>query len=303
MCPCIPASRPGFNHYPAPFCPRTEHPTGRLRLIETPVLRRRPTSSQAQPGDRDGTVGVETEPHSPTSAAHTAAQFTTTHWSTVLAAGDRASPGSQEALEKLCRTYWLPVYAFVRHQGYQAKQAEDLTQGFFEQLIRKELTSRADPERGRFRNFLLRFLTQFLADELRREHALKRGGGRVLLPLDRSAAEQCLSSEPSPEIAFARKWALTVLDEVLGLLKQEFEESGESALFEALSPYLPAERGLPAYAEVAPRLGLTEGAVKIGVHRMRLRYRELLRAAVAQTVAAPAEIDDEIRYLFQVLSQ
>jgi len=231
-----------------------------------------------------------------------AAQFATTHWSVVLAAGDGASPDSREALEKLCRTYWFPVYAFVRHKGYQPEQAEDLTQGFFEQLIRKELTSRADPERGRFRSFLLRVLTQFLADELRRERALKRGGDTVLLPLDQSTAEHRLSPEPSPEIAFARKWALTVLDEVLGLLKREFEESGKSALFQALSSYLPAERGLPAYAEVAQRLGITENAVKIGVHRMRQRYRELLRAVVAQTVADPAEIDDEIRFLFQVLS-
>jgi RNA polymerase sigma-70 factor (ECF subfamily) len=231
------------------------------------------------------------------------AQFATTHWSTVLAAGDSASPDSREALEKLCRTYWLPVYAFVRHRGYQVQQAEDLTQGFFEQLIEKELASRADPERGRFRSFLLKVLTQFLADAHRREQALKRGGDKVLLPLDRSIVEQRLSSEPSPETAFARKWALAVLDAVLGLLKQDFEASGKSALFEALSPYLPAERGLPAQAEVAKQLGITESAVKVGVHRMRLRYRELLRAVVAQTVADPAEIDDEIRFLFQILCQ
>jgi RNA polymerase sigma-70 factor (ECF subfamily) len=237
------------------------------------------------------------------SASRSSAQFATTHWSVVLAAGDCASPDSREALEKLCRTYWFPVYAFVRHKGYKVEQAEDLTQGFFEQLIEKELASRADRERGRFRSFLLKILTQFLTDEHRREHALKRGGDQVPLPLDRSTAEQRLSSEPSPEIAFARKWALTVLDEVLGLLKQEFEGTGKSAFFEALSPYLPAERGLPAYAEVAQQLGVTEGAVKVGVHRMRLRYRELLRAVVAQTVANPAEIDDEIRFLFQVLSR
>jgi RNA polymerase sigma-70 factor (ECF subfamily) len=150
---------------------------------------------------------------------------------------------------------------------------------------------------------LLKVLTQFLADEHRREHALKRGGDKVLLPLDRSIVEQRLSSEPSPETAFARKWALAVLDAVLGLLKQDFEASGKSALFEALSPYLPAERGLPAQAEVAKQLGITESAVKVGVHRMRLRYRELLRAVVAQTVADPAEIDDEIRFLFQILCQ
>jgi len=246
---------------------------------------------------------MATQSHSPESATRASGQFATTHWSTVLAAGESASPGASEALEKLCRTYWSPVCVFVRRQGYNREQAEDLTQGFFEQLIEKELASRADPERGRFRNFLLKVLTQFLADERRREHALKRGGDRVLLPLDRSTVEQRLSSEPSPEIAFARKWALTVLDEVLGLLKQEFEASGKSAFFVALSSYLPAERGLPAYAEVARQLGITEGTVKVGVHRLRLRYRELLRAVVAQTVANPAEIDDEIRFLFQVLSQ
>jgi len=239
----------------------------------------------------------------PDSAARTSAQFATTHWSTVLAAGESASPGASEALEKLCRTYWLPVYVFIRHQGYGREPAEDLPQGFFEQLIEKELASRADPERGRFRNFLLKVLTQFLADERRRDRALKRGGDKVLLPLDRSTAEQCLSSEPSPEIAFARKWALTVLDEVLALLKQESEGSGKAAVFDALSPYLQGEQGLPHYAEVARQLGLTESAVKVGVHRMRLRYRELLRAVVAQTVADPSEIDDEIRFLFQVLSR
>jgi len=246
---------------------------------------------------------MECGDQAPKSAARTSAQFATTHWSTVLAAGESASPGASEALEKLCRTYWLPVFVFVRHQGYGREPAEDLTQGFFEQLIEKELASRADPERGRFRNFLLKVLTQFLADERRRERALKRGGDKVLLPLDRSTAEQRLSSEPSPEIAFARKWALAVLDDVLGLLKQESEGSGKAAVFDALSPYLQGEQGLPHYAEVARPLGMTESAVKVGVHRMRLRYRELLRAVVAQTVADPAEIDDEIRFLFQVLSR
>jgi RNA polymerase sigma-70 factor (ECF subfamily) len=241
----------------------------------------------------------------PNSAARTSAQFATTHWSTVLAAGESASPGASEALEKLCRTYWLPVFVFVRHQGYAREPAEDLTQGFFEQLIEKELASRADPERGRFRNFLLKVLTQFLTDERRRDRALKRGGDTPLLPLDRSLAEERLASEtePSPEIAFARKWALTVLDKVLALLKQESEGAGKAAVFEALSPYLQGEHGLPHYAEVARQLGMTESAVKVGVHRMRLRYRELLRAVVAQTVADPSEIDDEIRFLFQVLSR
>ena len=239
------------------------------------------------------------------SGARTAAQFATTHWSTVLAAGESASPGASEALERLCRTYWLPVYVFVRHQGYNREQAEDLTQGFFEQLIEKELTSRADPERGRFRNFLLKVLTQFLADERRGERALKRGGDKPLLPLNLSLEEQHLASEsePTPEIAFDRKWALTVLDEVLGLLKQESERSGKVAVFEALSLYLQGEQGLAHYAEVARQLGMTESAVKVGIHRMRLRYRELLRAVVAQTVADPEEIDDEIRSLFQVLSR
>jgi RNA polymerase sigma-70 factor (ECF subfamily) len=248
---------------------------------------------------------MATESHSPESATRASGQFATTHWSTVLAAGESASPGASEALEKLCRTYWSPVCVFVRRQGYNREQAEDLTQGFFEQLIEKELASRADPEHGRFRNFLLKVLTQFLADKHRRERALKRGGGKPLLPLSRSLAEEPLVSEtePSSEMAFARKWALAVLDEVLGLLKHESEGSGRAAVFQALSPYLQGEQGLPHYAEVARQLGMTESAVKVAVHRMRLRYRELLRAVVAQTVANPAEIDDEIRFLFQVLSQ
>jgi RNA polymerase sigma factor (sigma-70 family) len=247
---------------------------------------------------------MATESHSPESATRASAQLATTHWSTVLAAGESASPGASEALEKLCRTYWLPVYVFVRHRGYEREPAEDLTQGFFERVIEKDLASRADRERGRFRNFLLKVLTQFLADERRPEHALKRGGDRPPLPLDRSLEEQCLASEsePTPEIAFARKWALTVLDEVLGLLKPESEGAGKAVVFEALTPYLQGEQGLAHYAEVARQLGMTESAVKVGVHRMRLRYRELLRAVVAQTVADPAEIDDEIRFLSRVLS-
>jgi RNA polymerase sigma factor (sigma-70 family) len=248
---------------------------------------------------------MSSNPTEDESAARTAAQFATTHWSVVLAAGDSASPASREALEQLCRRYWLPVYTFVRHRGHDHAEAEDLTQGFFEQLIQKQLAGRADPKRGRFRNFLLKVLTQFLSDARKQRCRIKRGGESRPLSLNESTAHQavCSTLEPGPEIAYLRKWALATLNEVLDLLKGEWDTAGKSVMFETLNPYLQGECGLPHYAEVARTLGMTEGSVKTTVHRLRQRYRELLRGVVAQTVADPAEIDDEIRFLLRVLSR
>jgi RNA polymerase sigma factor (sigma-70 family) len=251
------------------------------------------------------TRAMSSNPTEDESAARTAAQFATTHWSTVLLAGDTASPESEQALEHLCQRYWLPVYTFVRHRGHDHAEAEDLTQSFFEQLIQKQLAGRADPKRGRFRNFLLKVLTQFLSDARKQRCRIKRGGEGRPLSLNESAAEQVVGTTlgRDPEIAYLRKWALATLDEVLALLKREWDAAGKSVTFETLNPYLQGECGLPHYAEVARTLGMTEGSVKTTVHRLRQRYRELLRGVVEQTVADPAEIDDEIRFLLRVLSR
>jgi RNA polymerase sigma factor (sigma-70 family) len=248
---------------------------------------------------------MSSNPTEDETAVRTAAQFATTHWSVVLAAGDSGSPASREALDQLCRRYWLPVYTFVRRRGHDHAEAEDLTQSFFEQLIQKQLAGRADPERGRFRNFLLKVLTQFLSDARKQRCRIKRGGDSRPLSLNESAADQVVGATlgRDPEIAYLRKWALATLDEVLALLKREWDTAGKSVTFETLNPYLQGECGLPHYGEVARTLGITEASVKTTVHRLRQRYRELLRGVVAQTVADPAEIDDEIRFLLRVLSR
>jgi len=238
------------------------------------------------------------------SALRSSAQFATTHWSVVLAAGEAQSPESAAALETLCRTYWYPLYAFARRQGRPPEDAKDLTQGFLTFLVEKRLSHRADPELGRFRTFLLRAFTDYLRDQHRREHAGKRGGQYTFVPLDISAVEERLAADldHSPELLFDRKWALTVVREATGLLQAEYEKQERGRLFTALSPYLQGERGLASYAEVGKPLGLSEGAVKVAVYRLRQRYRELLRAVVAHTVTDARQIDDEIRYLVQVLA-
>lgn len=239
-------------------------------------------------------------------AAPRAGQFLTTHWSVVLAAADTSSPQAPQALATLCQAYWYPLYAFVRRQGHSPHDAQDLTQAFFARLLEKGYLKDVDRQRGRFRSFLLASLKHFLANQWDRARALKRGGGQQVISLDERDAESRYALEPKDEQSadrlYERRWALLLLERVLGRLKQEFVSAGKAGLFEALKGVLSAGSGALPYAEVAARLGTSEAAVKVAVHRLRRRYRELLRAEIAQTVASPAEVEDEIRYLFAVLS-
>jgi len=224
----------------------------------------------------------------------------------VLSAGNQPSPQTAEALEKLCRAYWLPVYAFVRRQGHGPHDAEDLTQEFFARVLEKRTLAVADPARGRFRSFLLASLKHFLANEWDKAKARKRGGGQISIPIDAAAAETKCGLEPADpataEKIFEQRWALTLLDQVLRRLREEHMRDGREKLFEALKPTLTEASRSVRYADIAARLGTSEGAVKVAVHRLRQRYRELLRAEIAHTVAGPDEVEDEIRNLFAALA-
>jgi RNA polymerase sigma-70 factor (ECF subfamily) len=235
------------------------------------------------------------------------AAFHTTHWSVVLAAREGHSSQAQEALGQLCQTYWYPLYAYVRRRGNGPAEAEDLTQAFFVRLLEKGFIGDLTPGMGRFRSFLLSALKHFLANEWDRVRAQKRGGGKPVLSLDDDQAESRYRVEAvdntTPETLFEQRWAWTVLEQVFVQLRQEFVSTERGELFEDLKGFLSAGKPPPkAYAEVAARTGLKEGTVKVAVHRLRRRYGELLRAQIAQTVADPSEVEDELRYLIQVLA-
>jgi RNA polymerase sigma-70 factor (ECF subfamily) len=231
-----------------------------------------------------------------------AGTFATTHWSVVLAAGQPFSAESQQALATLCTTYWYPLYAYARRRLDTVHEAQDLTQEFFARLLEKDLVGHADPSRGRFRSFLLTCFKNFLSKQQAQANAEKRGGGRPVLPLDFEAGERKYSREPfhqfTPERIYERRWALTLLDQVFVRLRREFAEEGKSSIFDALKVYLAGEKPSEQYADIAARLDMTQGAIKMAIHRLRQRYRELLRAEIAQTLDTPEEIDDEIRQLF-----
>jgi RNA polymerase sigma-70 factor (ECF subfamily) len=231
--------------------------------------------------------------------------FATTHWSLVVAAGDSRDPQSREALTALCRDYWPPVYSYVRSRGNDVETARDLTQGFFTRLLEKGYLKEAKRERGKFRTFLLTSVKHFLANEWDREQALKRGGGATLLPLDVDTAEGRHRPEPAhdetPDKIFEKRWALTLLEQVSERLKQEMERSGNLERFERFRPFLTAEGGVSSYRELAQQLGMSEGAVKVAIHRLRRRFGALLREEVAQTVSNPGDVDGELRYLMSVL--
>jgi RNA polymerase sigma-70 factor (ECF subfamily) len=237
-------------------------------------------------------------------AHHGPAAFTTTHWSVVLEAQGE-SPAAHEALEKLCRTYWRPIYAFLRRQGIRPEEAEDITQGFFAQLLERGKFSAIRKEKGRLRSFLLAALKYFIADEQRRAMAIKRGKGQRLIPLEELRAGERIDMEPSDpmtaEMIYERRWALTVLERVLGRLKDEYRAAGNAALFDALKELLPDEPGSPSQAEIAARLGMTENAVRQAFYRFRQRYQSILREEIAHTVATPGDIEDELRHLIAVL--
>lgn len=233
-------------------------------------------------------------------------RFATTRWSLVRAAADGAGAGGREALETLCRLYWYPLYAHIRRRGHAVEAAQDLTQEFFARLLEKEWLRTADPQRGRFRSFLLAAADHFLSNQHDRARAEKRGGGRVVLSLDFGDAERRLATEPAdpatPERAFERRWALTLLELVLQRLRDEYATPARAALFDRLQPYLAHGRGPASYRELATELAMTEGAVKVAIHRARQRFAALLRHEIAQTVTHPAEVDDEIRHLFTALA-
>ncbi len=231
--------------------------------------------------------------------------FATTHWSVVLAAGGGQSPQAEAALEELCRMYWYPLYAYVRRRGSAPADAEDLTQDFFAQLLRKNYPARADPNKGRFRTFLLHALTQFLVDQRERVNTLKRGRGLVFISLDDEPPEERyrfeVPDELTPEELFERRWAQTVLDRALDRLRSEFVASGKQKDYEVLRSFEPGEQGALSYAEAAVRLGVSESAVKSMIHRLRQRHAELVREEIAHTVPTVAEVDEELRYLVAVL--
>lgn len=234
-------------------------------------------------------------------------RFATTHWSVVRAAGKSSSPRYKEAMGTLCKIYWFPLYAYLRRHGYNNNQAEEHTQAFFAQLLEKHGLRSADPKQGKFRTFLLIALKYFLANERDRARAKKRGGGRKVLSLNFENAENRYALEPShelsPENLFERSWALAVLERTMNRLQAEAVKTKKQKLLEHLKVYLTAKKSPVPYHEAAEELGMSEGAVKVAVHRLRRRYRKLLRDEIAQTVATEEQIDEEIRDLFAALAR
>jgi len=233
-------------------------------------------------------------------------RFATTHWSMVLAAGRSSSPRHEPALSTLCQTYWFPLYAYLRRHGHDAHEAADHTQAFFAQMLDKDYLKKVKPKGGKFRSFLLTALKHFVANERARAAAKKRGGGRAILSLDFASAESQYALEPAddltPEKLFEKSWALTVLERTMDRLGAELACKGKQKLFDHLKAYLAAEPSAIPYRDVAAELGMTEGAARVAVHRLRKRCRQLLRDEIAQTVADEGQIDNEIRGLFAALS-
>jgi RNA polymerase sigma-70 factor (ECF subfamily) len=223
----------------------------------------------------------------------------------VLSAGRNDTTRARAALSHLCEVYWYPLYAYVRQRGCSPEDAQDLTQEFFARLIEKGSLAHADPARGRFRSFLLAAFTHFLTHEWEKTRALKRGGGQAAVSLDLAAAERWYALEPvdpsTPEKAFEKRWALALLQAVLDRLESEYRQEGRQELFEALQASLTGPRESQPYSVLAARLKMTEAAVKVAVHRLRKRYRELLRAEIADAVNEPEEVEEELRYLFAAL--
>jgi RNA polymerase sigma-70 factor (ECF subfamily) len=230
------------------------------------------------------------------------AAFVTTHWSVVRSAQDKESPRSAEALELLCRAYWYPLYAFVRRQNRSPHDAQDLTQAFFARLLEKDSLKAAAREKGKFRTFLLVAFKRFLANEWDRQHAQKRGGFIPVISIDQELAESRFTAEPAdnaqPDLLFDRQWAVTLLSQTMDRLQEEYVATGRTTLFQSLRSVLAKDETALSYAEIARQLDLTEAAIKMAVHRLRLRYRELLKAEIAQTVSSPDEVEEEIRHLF-----
>ncbi len=237
---------------------------------------------------------------------HSRREFVTTRWSVVLAARRSDTEHCAQALEVLCQTYWFPLYAFVRRQGHSPDQAGDLTQGFFAQLLEKDWLAKISHQEGRFRNFLMVAMKHFISNERAKERAQKRGGGQRTLRLDIGTAETRYCIEPAdtttPEQVFERQWALTLLDQVLTSLRAEYAEKGKGQVFDLLKHCLTGQRDQLDYGCSADQLGATEGAVRVMVHRLKQRYRQLLREHIAHTVATPDEVELEMQHLREALS-
>jgi len=250
------------------------------------------------PSQSDSQETTENEP--PRHAA-----FVTTHWSVVLTAARSDTTRAQDALAKLCQTYWHPLYAYVRRRGHSPEDAQDLTQEFFARLLERNAIATVSPEKGRFRSFLLASLNHFLSDEWDKARAQKRGAGKVI-SLDTQNAETWLRQQPveklTPEKAFELRWAITLLEQVYRRLEEEHRRQGKTELFDALRTTLAGPGNSAPYAELAARLNMNEGAVKVAVHRLRQRYRALLRETIAETVESEAEVEEELRYLMRVVA-
>ena len=235
------------------------------------------------------------------------ARLQTTHWSVVLAAGSEPSSAAQDALEYLLRTYWYPLYVYVRRRGNSPEDAQDLIQSFFLALIQKGRLRLANPERGRFRSFLLASLNHFAANEQDAQTAIKRGGRIQFLPLDVLEIESrfagSLSENSSPEMAYDRHWALALLEVVLRRLRQEQESTGRGEVFDLLKPYLEGDPETPRYAELGARLQVSEGAARMIIHRLRRRYRDLILEEIQRTLADPGQADEELKSLLAALRE
>lgn len=231
--------------------------------------------------------------------------FATTHWSVVLTAGDARAPAASQALAQLCEGYWYPIYAYVRRRVSGVHEAQDLTQAFFEQLLERRAFEAADPERGRFRAFLLTACKRILINEWHKDRAVKRGGGRRPLSFDFDSGESKLglvaADTLTPDELYDQKWAITLLERVMDQLRAEYAAKDRLAYFETLKNYLAGSPQDASFATAAQALGISDTTAKVAAHRMRKRYRELLRGEIAQTVERPEEIDEEIRDLFNVL--
>jgi RNA polymerase sigma-70 factor (ECF subfamily) len=235
------------------------------------------------------------------------AAFVTTRWTVVLSARDPRSPHADTALETLCRAYWYPLYAYTRRLGHAPADAQDLTQEFFSRLLEKEWLASVDREKGRFRTFLLVALKRFLANERRRVSRQKRGGDVAHLPLNTEIAENRYLAEPPLELPidrlYERRWALTMLERTMDRLRDEFGHAGKAAEFARLKQFLATDKSAIAYAEIARDLGLTEGAARVAVHRLRRRFREIFREETAHTVAAAEDVDEELRHLLSAMAE